>query len=262
MACITAYGPSRRCSGSAVHALPNVVQSAVIAVADRDHEVLADEDHDLAGLDDLACQRHRFVRDVLDGFQHQEQRVVVALQLGPLMGVHGVLHGQRVQPEDVCDILHLSLVGLVQPDPDERLLSGLPDLADLGQRVCERVLAGQPLAVYVETAIDQRLGGGIGNGMHVLPTRPCDRSQCLRQCVEPWEHVHLRSQRRCVGGGQCYAAGTGADGQSAPSTANSQRADDEQAVLAGPKNLWRWRCASFDPKPRCLLKIVKGAEPT
>ena len=70
-----------------------------LAVTDRDHKVLADEDHDLTGFDDLAGQHHRFVRDVIDGLQHQEHRVVVALELGPLVCAHRVLDRQRVQPE-------------------------------------------------------------------------------------------------------------------------------------------------------------------
>ncbi|COZ17864.1 Uncharacterised protein [Mycobacterium tuberculosis] len=62
-------------------------------MADGDHEILADEDHDLAGFDDLAGQYHRFVRDVVDGLEDEEQRLVVALQLGSLVRVHGVLNG-------------------------------------------------------------------------------------------------------------------------------------------------------------------------
>ena len=91
----------------------------MIAVADRDHEVGPDEDHDLAGLHDLAGHRDGLVLDVGDGLEHQEQRVVVALELGPLMGVHSVLDGQLVQAEDVGHGLHLVFVGFVQADPHE-----------------------------------------------------------------------------------------------------------------------------------------------
>ena len=106
-----------------VQPLAHPGQPAVLAVADRDDEVGADEDHDLAGLDDLAGQGHGFVFDVVDGLEDQEQRLVVALQLRPLMGVHRVLDGQLVQAEHVGDGLHLVLVGFVQADPDERLLT-------------------------------------------------------------------------------------------------------------------------------------------
>ena len=35
----------------------------------------------------------------VDRLEHHEQRVVVDLQLGPLVGRQGVLDGERVQPE-------------------------------------------------------------------------------------------------------------------------------------------------------------------
>ena len=47
------------------------------------------------------------------------RRVVVALQLGPLVGVDGVLDGQRVQPELRGDTGEFGLGRLVQTDPDE-----------------------------------------------------------------------------------------------------------------------------------------------
>lgn len=136
--------------GVGFHPLTHVVQAAVLTVADCDHEVLADEDHHLAGFDDLARQRHRFVLDVIHGFEHKEQRVVVAIQLGPLVGVHSVFDRQRVQSENVRHFLHLGLVGFVQTDPDERarprlfrsVLRGSFYFADLGQRGGMRVIAG------------------------------------------------------------------------------------------------------------------------
>jgi hypothetical protein len=100
---MTAYGPSFSCS-----ALAHLGQPAVSTVTHRDHEVRADEDHDLAAFHDLAGQHHRFVRDVVDGFEYQEQRVVVSLQLGPLMCAYRVFDGQRVQPENVGYFLHLA----------------------------------------------------------------------------------------------------------------------------------------------------------
>ena len=44
---------------------------------------------------------------------------LVALELGPLVGLDGVLDGERVQPEDVGDLGDLVLGRLVQADPDE-----------------------------------------------------------------------------------------------------------------------------------------------
>ena len=54
---------------------------------------LADEHVDLAGLDGV------LLVDVPERLEDEEQRVVVALELGPLVGVDGVLDGQRVQVE-------------------------------------------------------------------------------------------------------------------------------------------------------------------
>ena len=75
----------------------------MVAVADRHDEVRADERHDLAGLDQLGGGGGLVVLDVGDGLEHHEQRVVVALQLGPLVGGDGVLDGQLVQAEGLGD---------------------------------------------------------------------------------------------------------------------------------------------------------------
>ena len=54
---------------------------------------------------------------------------LVALELGPLVGVEGVLDGQRVQAELLLDGRQLLLARLVQADPDE--VAGLGgELAD------------------------------------------------------------------------------------------------------------------------------------
>ena len=116
-------GPQRQLLVLVFHLLAHAREAGVIAVPDGDHEVGPDEHHDLAGLDDLAGQRHGLVFDVVDRLEHQEQGVVVAFQLRPLVGVHGVLDGQRVQAENLGHRLHLVLVGFVQADPDERLLA-------------------------------------------------------------------------------------------------------------------------------------------
>ena len=64
--------------------------------------------------------------DVVDGLEDGEQGVVVALQLGPLVGVDGVLDGQRVQPELLGDTGEFGLGRLVQPDPDEAAVARAP----------------------------------------------------------------------------------------------------------------------------------------
>lgn len=58
------------------------------------------------------------------------------------MCVHRVLDRKPVQAEHVTDRLHLVLVGLVQPDPDERVPAFTFELAHLVQRRGVGVLAG------------------------------------------------------------------------------------------------------------------------
>ena len=162
----------------------------MVAVADGHDEVGPDEDHDLAGLDDLAGLGHRLVLDVVDGLEHQEQRVVVALQLGSLVGVHRVLDGEFVQAEHVGDGLHLVFVGFVQTDPDEGAVTpSRLEFADLGQRGGVGVLAGQSLAVGVDAAVDHR---------------PCDR-HVDRRCVQTAIGVPRPQHRRLQGAERRHA---------------------------------------------------------
>ena len=97
----------------------HVVQRAALAVADGDHEALADEDHDLADLDELVAV------DVAGGLEDHEQRVAVELELGALVGVDGVLDGQRVQLEVVAHRLDDARARVVQADPDEAVPAGV-----------------------------------------------------------------------------------------------------------------------------------------
>ncbi len=77
---------------------PHGLQPAVLAVPHGDDEVRAEEDHHLAGLDDLrGAAGQRLV--VVHGLHHGEQGVLVVLELRSLVCVHRVLDGQRVQPE-------------------------------------------------------------------------------------------------------------------------------------------------------------------
>ena len=87
-------------SGTPLHALriglerpANVGQRGCRTVADGDHEVGADEHHQLADLDDLVTV------DVPGRLEHDEQAVAVPLELRALVGVDGVLDGERVQVE-------------------------------------------------------------------------------------------------------------------------------------------------------------------
>ena len=177
-------------------------------MADGHDEVGADEDHDLAGLDDLAGIGDRLVLDVVDGLEHQKQGLVVAFQLRSLMGVHGVLDGQLVQAEHVGHGLHLMGVGFVQADPDERVLAGLFEFVHLVQRRGVGVLAGQPGPFAVDAAIDHRPCDGDMNGrcVGVGRLRPHGRSKGRRQCAKRWHRVTLPSSAGPIGLEQCYAA--------------------------------------------------------
>ena len=99
--------------------VPGLLQLSSVSVADRDHEVVADEEVDLAGLDGVVLV------DVPERLDRQEQAALVELELGALMGVHGVLDGERVQIEGDRDVVELVLVRLVQTHPHEVLLAAL-----------------------------------------------------------------------------------------------------------------------------------------
>ena len=169
--------------GIRIHSLADVREPTVVAVPDRHHEIAADEDHDLAGLDDLASQQGGLVWHVVEGLEHQEQRFVVTLQLGPLVSAYRVLDGQRVHAESVADFLHLMLSGSVQADPGEGFLAAQLQLAHFGLCLCVTESPGQSLAVHVDTAVDYRLVGGRvlrRRTGRLVPLRPCQRTQCFR----------------------------------------------------------------------------------
>ena len=96
-------GPDGQPLGIGLELAADRGQVAALTVADGDHVVDADEDHHLAELE------HLVVVDVAQRLQHDEQRVVVPLELRALMGVHGVLDGQRVQLVELGDVLQLDL---------------------------------------------------------------------------------------------------------------------------------------------------------
>jgi hypothetical protein len=107
-------------------------------LADGDQRPGGDERSQLTG-DQLAG-----VMIQADGVGGEEVVVLVAVQLGPLMLLDGVLDGQRVQPELLGDDLQVLLVGLAQVQPHHRVRL-LEEVGDLGGR---EVLGLQhPLAV-------------------------------------------------------------------------------------------------------------------
>jgi hypothetical protein len=77
--------------------------------------MVAHEDVDLAKLDLFD------VVEVTSGPKHDEQRVVITFDLGPLMRVDRILDGQRMQLELGGEPLDLVLIGSVQADPGHTL---------------------------------------------------------------------------------------------------------------------------------------------
>ena len=122
------------------------------AVPDRDHVARADEEVGLAEGDPPLLP----IR--LRGPERDEERVAVALQLGPLVGEVGVLDGEVVQPELGLYLLEEGLVGLVETDPDEAIVL-LQDLADVLQRDVPHAAA-----VCVGGARDDRAGLAVVRG--------------------------------------------------------------------------------------------------
>jgi hypothetical protein len=84
-----------------------------------------------------------------DGLDHHEQCVVVALELGPLVGFQRVLDGELVQPEGLHDGLDLVGVRFMHTDPHEPVAA----LLDLPDRLGMRPAAGEAFAVDVHRAV-------------------------------------------------------------------------------------------------------------
>ena len=97
MAYMTAHRAVLEHLGPLLEVVARVGEVDALAVPDGDDEVAADEHVDLAGLDRV------LLVDVPERLEHEEQRVAVVLELGALVGVAGVLDGQRVQVEGVGD---------------------------------------------------------------------------------------------------------------------------------------------------------------
>jgi hypothetical protein len=105
--------------------LTHLDQLVRLAVADRDDEVRPHEGVDLAELDRL------LLLHVARRLEHHEKRLAVAFDLGPLVGLEGVLHRQLVQLELAGHGVELFPGRLVEPDPGETTIAvGLVDLIE------------------------------------------------------------------------------------------------------------------------------------
>lgn len=198
--------------GVAFEALAHVRELGVVAVPHAHDEVGAGEQHDLAGLDDVLGGRHRLVLDVTDGAQHQEQHVVVALELRALVGVDGVLDHQLVESEGVRDVRHLLLVGVVQPEPHESRTAP----TYLCHRLGVAVAAGQAVPVDVDRAVDHRLlGGDRGSGAATGGTRRLVRHVVLPHGM-PLGRGPVAGPRR--GGRPSTGTGRGSSNHASPPT--------------------------------------------
>ena len=107
--------PAPQQFGVVLGVLAHQTQRRRLAVTDVDEEAVADEHLDLAELDLL------HVVEVAGRLEHQEDRLVVELQLGHLVGLEGVFDRQRMELEGGADLGELGLGRLEQADPDERL---------------------------------------------------------------------------------------------------------------------------------------------
>src|SRR5919107_431566 len=134
-----------------------------LPVTHRHHEVLPHEDVRLAEL-----YRVRFV-EVAGGLEHDEKRSGVALELGPLVGLHGVLDGQLVQPELFGYRGELLFGRPVESDPGQRRLARSASLVGLAQRM--GVIG--PLAVHVEGVIHYHARIVPRTAVSVRGRRPC-----------------------------------------------------------------------------------------
>ena len=127
-------------------------QFAAAAGADRDDEVLPEEQRHRAGLDHLGGFGQLGVLDVPGGPDDRERHVAVPFDLRPLELLERVLDGQFVQLEGVGDVGELVLARLVQAEPDERLRPA----ARLDQRLFVVPVPGLALPGHVERALVER----------------------------------------------------------------------------------------------------------
>ena len=104
--------------GAPLQLSPHLGHPAGLGVPDGDDEVLAGEHVQLAEL-------HGFRLIQVPGRpQHGEEVVVVAFELGALVGRDRVLHGEPVQPELRRDGGHFVLRGPVEADPGHPAVLG------------------------------------------------------------------------------------------------------------------------------------------
>ncbi len=176
---------------------------------DGDDEVLAGEGHQLAGLHHLAGRGQFLVLDVAHGLEDGEQRVAVALHLGALVRVDGVLDGEGVQAEQLREPGELGLRRLVQADPDEAVAR----LADPAQRLLDLRAVLLPYALAVDEAVDHRAAERGAGGVAEVDGPPVAAAHGPAQVAE---HGQRRTPLRRISGQSAIAAGPPVPGLTAP----------------------------------------------
>lgn len=123
--------------------VPGRGQLTALAVPDGHDVPRTDEDAELAGLHGVTLV------DVPEGAQDDDDRLAEPLDLGPLVGLEGVLDGELVQVEQALDAAHLGVRRIVQADPAEALAVVVDGLGN-GLGVPGQVL---PFALGVHAAV-------------------------------------------------------------------------------------------------------------
>ena len=207
---------------------PDVVQRAALAVADGDHEARAGEDHHLADLDRLGAV------DVAGGLEHEEQRVAEHLELRALVGVDGVLDGERMQLEPLADRLDDLRAGVVEADPDEAVAARVR----AAERGLELDATALPVALVVEAAVDD-------GGADVLDAR-------VRARRRPRAPSRTPASRRGSGNQDRPSGGIGASLTPLARASRASSRDLDPAAVNLHTPLTRahlaWRACSLSPR--------------
>src|SRR5918994_1554329 len=134
--------PPTQVLGIGLQLLAYSTQVRCLAVAHAHHEVFSHKEVDLAELD------HLLLVQVTGRLEHEEERIAVALQLGPLVGVSRILDRQPVQAELPGDGGELLPRRLVEADPSHTtpVPDGLIGLLE-GDRL------GGPAAIHVDGVV-------------------------------------------------------------------------------------------------------------
>ena len=170
-------GAAREQLGPLLDVLSGLDERTPLAVPHGDHEIRPDEEEDLA-------ERHGLLAiDVTRRLDHDEQGVVVHLELGPLVSLERVLDGELVELERGFHLRELLFRRLVESQPHERAwsLRGL-------ERLFERERAGAADAGVVDAAVDDHATGltksalrGLADGRPRTP-RVIQRERQSRIC--------------------------------------------------------------------------------